>query len=100
MVNKGRFNRRGPGGFQHFTSYEGSILTHLLEKSAKFIGISLILVGFGIVVLGYRFSENCDLSVKDKELYQKEKNAKSLKQDSPMLYMPFLFLSSNMEITF
>lgn len=75
-VNKRRFNRRGPGGLQHYTSYEASLMTRTIEKLAKLVGYALILIGFGIVVLGYRFSNNGDLGVKNGILYQKDIRSK------------------------
>lgn len=75
-VNKRRFNRRGPGGLQHFNSYGGSVMTRFIEKLAKVFGFLLILFGIGMILLGYRLGKDGDLGVKDGQLYEKNKNLK------------------------
>lgn len=56
-VNKRRFNRRGPGGLQHFKTYGSSVVTRIAEKLAKLTAIILILLGIGLIALGYRMQE-------------------------------------------
>nr|WP_294921777.1 hypothetical protein [uncultured Flavobacterium sp.] len=48
-VNKRRFNRRGPGGLQHFKNYQQAWLVTLIERI-------LMVLSFIIIVTGLIFS--------------------------------------------
>ncbi|SKA41469.1 hypothetical protein SAMN04488128_105449 [Chitinophaga eiseniae] len=48
-VGRNRFNRRGPGGLQHYSSYNKALATSFFERIVKIIGTLLLL--FGILLL-------------------------------------------------
>jgi hypothetical protein len=50
VVGRRRFNRRGIGGLQQYHSYGTAIITTLLEKLVKFIGIILLLIGLWLTI--------------------------------------------------
>jgi len=44
-INERRFNRRGVGGLQHYSSFRRALATSSLEKLAKWISWLLIITG-------------------------------------------------------
>lgn len=43
-VGRRRFNRRGVGGLQHFSSYEKAMVTTFFEKLLMLVSLALLLV--------------------------------------------------------
>ncbi|HEY1193914.1 hypothetical protein [Flavobacterium sp.] len=52
-INKRRFNRKGPGGLQHFKKYEQAWLVSLIERILMVLSFVLIVTGviFSLAVI-------------------------------------------------
>lgn len=50
IVKRRRFNRRGPAGLEHFSSYEKSWLTKLMEGSLNTLAIMFVIIGIALLV--------------------------------------------------
>lgn len=49
-INRRRFNRRGPNGLQHFSSYEKSVATRSVEGLCKLLAYAFILIGLFLII--------------------------------------------------
>lgn len=54
FVSRRRFNRRGPGGLQHYNSYDDSIVIRVFEWIVKMIAYIMIICSLALLVHGYR----------------------------------------------
>ena len=59
---KRRFNRRGVGGLQHYSSYSRSLIFSAIERFANFLSVPLILLGLFILVFWWMYVRDIDLS--------------------------------------
>jgi len=50
------------------------VVTRFFERLAKLIGYALIFMGFGALLLGYRFGKDGVLGMKDGQIYERKKN--------------------------
>lgn len=56
FVNRRRFNRRGPGGLQHFSSYDSSVVIRIFELIVKIVAYIMIICSLALLVNGYKES--------------------------------------------
>lgn len=54
FVNRRRFNRRGPGGLQHFNSYDSSVVIRLFEWIVKIVAYIMIICSLALFLHGYK----------------------------------------------
>jgi len=52
-VNRRRFNRRGWGGLQHFTSYSKAVFTIMLERMLMILATLLIVAAILLFLTGH-----------------------------------------------
>jgi uncharacterized protein YneF (UPF0154 family) len=82
FIARRRFSRRGPGGLQHFSSFEKGLLITIIEY--VFSLLSFLLILGGILFLGFYYSSKWfdnrrDENVKpEKETTKSESNEKIL----------------------
>lgn len=49
-INRRRFDRRGPNGLEHFSSYEKSVATRSVERLCKLLAYVFILIGLFLII--------------------------------------------------
>jgi len=49
-INRRKFNRRGPNGLEHFSSYEKSVATRSVEGFCKLLAYAFILIGIFLII--------------------------------------------------
>lgn len=49
-INRRKFNRRGPNGLEHFSSYEKSVATRSVEGFGKLLAYAFILIGLFLII--------------------------------------------------
>jgi len=52
-ISRRRFNRRGIGGLQHYSSYRRAMVTSVLETVVMFTGTFLIIAGVRLLAVAY-----------------------------------------------
>lgn len=57
-INRRKFNRRGVGGIEEFSSYEKAAILRYLEKFGKWAAYILILIGLLYLWRFYRYKNN------------------------------------------
>ncbi|RZM00100.1 MAG: molybdenum ABC transporter permease [Pedobacter sp.] len=52
-INKQKFNRRGPTGNEHFSSYEKAVATRSVEGLCKLLAYLFILTGLLLIIINW-----------------------------------------------
>lgn len=53
VIGRRRFNRRGVGGLQHFSSYSKGLVVGFIERMLMFVSVILIVGSFILFLVGY-----------------------------------------------
>ncbi|MEB2776347.1 hypothetical protein SYJ56_13575 [Algoriphagus sp. D3-2-R+10] len=61
-TGKRRFNRRGPGGLQHYSSYSKALIVSVIERIANLLSIPIILGGIFLLAFWWMYVRGIVLS--------------------------------------
>jgi uncharacterized protein YneF (UPF0154 family) len=75
FIARRRFSRRGPGGLQHFSSFEKGLLITIIEY--VFSLLSYLLILGGILFLGFYYSSKWFDNRRDENVKPEKKTTKS-----------------------